>query len=411
MKSILVLGGGFAGLWSAVGAARQLDELGISNDEIGITLVNCDAYHNIRVRNYEPDTSAIRVPLDDILAPIGVERVEGEILDIDWQKQSVTVTNGDNTRSLPYDRLVFALGSQLFRPHIPGLAEYAFSVDTYNEAVALNAHLNTLPEQPDSPGRYTVLVVGAGLTGIEAAAEIPGKLRTAIELFPERVAEIKQIRVILVDHSPHIGSDMGDNALPVIREALASLNIETRTGVSVVVLSSSGVTLESGEFIAANTVIWAAGMRANPLTAIFPIERDRFGRIPVDATMKVKGMENVFAAGDSAWAMMDDTHVSVMSCQHSRPMGRFAGHNVVRDLLAIPPLPLRIEWYVTVLDIGPWGAVYMGGWERKVISTGEIAKKTKQTINCQRIYPPLTGNRAEILAAAAPIVQSPPKKF
>jgi NADH:ubiquinone reductase (H+-translocating) len=411
MKNILVLGGGFAGLWSAVGAARQLDEWGISTEEIAITLVNRDAYHSIRVRNYEPDTSAIRVPLDDILAPIEVDRVEGEILGIDWQKQSVMVTNGDNIRSLPYDRLVFALGSQLFRPNIPGLAEYAFSVDTYNEAVALNAHLNTLPEQPDSPGRYTILVVGAGLTGIEAAAEIPVKLRAAIERFPERVAEIKQIRVILVDHSPHIGSDLGDDARPIIREALASLNIETRTGVSVVALSPSGVTLESGEFIAANTVIWTAGMRANPLTAIFPVECDRFGRIPIDATMKVKSMENVFAAGDSAWAMMDDTHISVMSCQHGRPMGRFAGHNVVRDLLAEPPLPLRIDWYVTVLDLGPWGAVYMEGWERKVISTGEIAKKTKQTINCQRIYPPLTGNRSEILAAAAPIVQSPPKKF
>jgi NADH dehydrogenase len=411
MKNILVLGGGFAGLWSAVGAARQLDELGISTEEIGITLVNRDAYHSIRVRNYEPDTSAIRVPLDDILAPIGVKRVEGEILEIDCQKQSVTVTNGDNTLFLPYDRLVFALGSQLFRPNIPGLAEYAFSVDTYNEAIKLNAHLNTLPAQTDSPGRYTVLVVGAGLTGIEAAAEIPDKLRAAIERFSDRTEEIKQIRVILVDHSDNIGSDLGDDARPIIQEALATLNIETRTGVSVVSLSASGVTLASGEFIAANTVIWTAGMRANPLTATFLVECDRWGRLPVDATMKVKGMENVFAAGDSAWTMIDDTHVSVMSCQHSRPMGRFAGHNVVRDLLAEPLLPLRIEWYVTVLDIGSWGAIYMEGWQRKVIATGETAKKTKQTINCQRIYPPLSGDRSEILAAAAPIVQSPPKKL
>jgi NADH:ubiquinone reductase (H+-translocating) len=411
MKNILVLGGGFAGLWSAVGAARQLDKLGISTEEIGITLVNYDAYHSIRVRNYEPDTSAIRVPLDDILAPIGVKRVEGEILEIDCQKQSVTVTNGDNTLFLPYDRLVFALGSQLFRPNIPGLAEYAFSVDTYNEAIKLNAHLNTLPAQTDSPGRDTVLVVGAGLTGIEAAAEIPDKLRAAIERFSDRTEEIKQIRVILVDHSDNIGSDLGDDARPIIQEALATLNIETRTSVSVVALSASGVTLASGEFIAANTVIWTAGMRANPLTATFSVECDRWGRLPVDATMKVKGMENVFAAGDSAWTMIDDTHVSVMSCQHSRPMGRFAGHNVVRDLLAEPLLSLQIEWYVTVLDIGSWGAIYMEGWQRKVIATGETAKKTKQTINCQRIYPPLSGDRSEILAAAAPIVQSPPKKL
>jgi NADH dehydrogenase FAD-containing subunit len=93
------------------------------------------------------------------------------------------------------------------------------------------------------------------------------------------------------------------------------------------------------------------------------------------------------AAGDSAWAQMDDKHVSVMSGQHGRPMGRFAGHNVVCDLLGEPMLPLRIEWYVTVLDLGPWGAVYTQGWDRNVASVGEAAKRTKQTINCQRIYP------------------------
>ena len=107
--------------------------------------------------------------------------------------------------------------------------------------------------------------------------------------------------------------------------------------------------------------------------------------------------------------MMDDLHTSVMSCQHSRPMGRFAGHNVVADLFGLPMLPLRIESYVTILDLGPWGAVYTEGWDRHVVTRGEAAKRTKQMINCQRIYPPLTGNRAEILAAANPVVQQPPQ--
>jgi NADH dehydrogenase len=66
---------------------------------------------------------------------------------------------------------------------------------------------------------------------------------------------------------------------------------------------------------------------------------------------------------------------------------------------------------VTVLDLGPWGAVYTQGWDRHVVSKGEAAKKTKQIINRQRIYPPLTRNRAEILAAAAPVVQSPPENY
>jgi NADH dehydrogenase FAD-containing subunit len=91
-------------------------------------------------------------------------------------------------------------------------------------------------------------------------------------------------------------------------------------------------------------------MRAHPLTEQFPVPRDRFGRIFVDEFMKVKGMENTFAAGDVARAIFDG-HCTVMSCQHGRPMGRFAGHNVVADLLGEPMLPLRIEWYVTVLTL------------------------------------------------------------
>ena len=71
-------------------------------------------------------------------------------------------------------------------------------------------------------------------------------------------------------------------------------------------------------------------------------------------------------------------------------------------------LPLQIDWYVTVLDLGPWGAVYTNGWDRHVVSQGMKAKRTKETINCVRIYPPASFDRDEILAAAAPEVQAPP---
>jgi NADH:ubiquinone reductase (H+-translocating) len=405
-QRILVLGGGFAGLWSAVGAARKLDQLGIGSDDVAITLVNRDAYHGIRVRNYEIDLKPVRVRLDDVLEPVGVQRIEGEVINIDVQSQAVRVKLSASTgvATLGYDRLVFALGSELKRPNISGLAEHAFDVDTYGGAVRLNAHLQALPGQPDSPGQYTVVVIGAGLTGIEAATEMPLKLQPVLA----QALATRAARVILADHKPKIGSDMGDNARPVIEEALQVLGIETRSGISVVAIDGSGVTLASGEVIPAATVVWCAGMSANPLTRLFQVERDRFGRIPVDEFMKVRGISNVFAAGDSAWAQVDDQHVSVMSCQHGRPMGRFAGHNVVCELLGQPMLPLRIEWYVTVLDLGAWGAVYTEGWDRTVASIGEAAKRTKQTINCQRIYPPLTRNKRAILDAAEPVIQTPP---
>lgn len=404
-KRIVVLGGGFAGLWSAVGAARKLDELGHGPNDVELTLVNRDAFHNIRVRNYEADLSAVRVSLEDVLGPIGVRRVEAEVAGIDLAGQTVAVTAAKGQQTLPYDRLVFALGSQLVRPNIPGLNELGFDVDTYQGGARLNAHLQSLPHRPESPGRFTVVVVGSGLTGIEAATEMPGKLRAALN-----AANLAMpFRVILGDHKSWVGSDMGESARPVIEEALAALGVETRLGIEIQSINSAGVTLKSGELIPTATVVWCAGIRANPLTKLFPIARDRFGRLSVDEFLRVRGMANVFAAGDVALAMMDDSHASVMSCQHGRPMGRFAGHNVVCELFGLPMLPLHIPQYVTVLDLGPWGAVYTEGWDRHVVAKGEAAKKTKQLINCRRIYPPRTRNRDEILAAAAPMVQKPPK--
>jgi NADH:ubiquinone reductase (H+-translocating) len=406
-KRILVLGGGFAGLWSAVGAARHLDQLGVPSTDVEITLVNRDAYHGIRVRNYESDLADVRIPLDDVLEPIGVERIAGAVADINLAAREVLVNTAGGPQTLTYDRLVFALGSQLVRPAIPGADPHLFDVDTYDGAARLNRHLADLPAQPDLPRRFTVLVVGAGLTGIEAAAEMPGKLRAALAA----TGQTYPVRVILADHSPWIGSNMGEAARVVIAEALSELKIETRPGVDVVSVSASGATLKSGEEISAQTVVWCAGMRAHPLTSVFPVEHDRFGRLPVDPYLRVTGVAGVFAAGDVAAVLMDDQHVSVMSCQHGRPMGRFAGHNVVSDLFDLPMLPLTIPWYVTVLDLGPWGAVYTEGWDRHVVAKGAAAKRTKQLINCERIYPPRSRNRTEILAAAAPVVQSPPATY
>src|SRR5262249_28135138 len=172
-KQILVLGGGFAGLWGALGAARKLDELGAGTDAAQVTLVNRDPYHSIRVRNYETDLSGVRVPLDDVLEPVGVRRVEGEVAGIDLGTQRVAVATRGGAEGLPYDRLVFALGSQLVRPNVPGLAEHAFDVDTYDGGARPEAHLQALPDRPASPGRITLLVVRPRPTRIAAATAPP----------------------------------------------------------------------------------------------------------------------------------------------------------------------------------------------------------------------------------------------
>lgn len=394
MKRIVVIGGGFAGLAAAAAAARRLDEAGGSAADVKITLINRDPWHCIRVRAYEQDLSDTRVALADVLDPIGAELVIGDVSAIDTAARTVRI---GSDKTLAYDRLVLAPGSQLQMPDIPGLAQHAFSVDTYLEGERLNQHLAGLGRRTASPGRDTVVVVGAGLTGIEAACEMPEKLKRA---------GIHGGRVIIADGQPHIGSNMGDEARTVIEQALRNLGIEMRPGIRVEAADAGGVTLSGGERIATETLVWAGGMRASPLSAMLPVERDRFGRLAVDEYLRVKGVTSVFAAGDVAAAVLDGTHVSVMSCQHGRPMGRFAGCNAASDLLGLDMLPLRIEHYVTCLDLGPWGALYTEGWDRRVALSGPEAKKIKQTINRVRIYPPRSRNRREILDAYAPVVQS-----
>jgi len=403
LTGVVVIGSGFAGLWAALGAARRLEELAVPTGTVDVTVLSAKPFHDIRVRNYESDLGGCRIPLTDLLDPAGVAHITTEVTGIDSDAAIVTTSRGV---SYGYDRLVLASGSQVVKPAIPGLRECAievvFDIDTYDGAAALQCHLQGLADDPPGQAAATVVVVGAGLTGIEAACEMPGRLATLFARSPVTP------RVILVDHNQVVGSDMGASARPVIEQALSDIGVEIRTGVSVAAVSNLGVSLSSGEQLAAATVVWCAGMRANSLTEQLPVARDRLGRVPVDDYLRVVGMASVFAAGDVAAARMDDEHLSVMSCQHGRPMGRYAGYNVISDLFDEPMLALRIPWYVTVLDLGPADAVYTEGWDRAVVARGAAAKATKQTINTQRIYPPLTRRRAELLAAAAPEVQARP---
>ncbi|TCK39592.1 NADH dehydrogenase [Paraburkholderia sp. BL8N3] len=406
MARIVVLGTGFAGLWSAIGAARKLDELGMRDGSVEVVAINARKHHSIRVRNYEADLGETLVPLSDVLDPIGVRWIEGAVSGIDVASRSIAIRAQGAVRpqSLAYDRLVVALGSRLVHPPIPGLAEHAFDVDTYEGALRLEAHLRALPLLAPSAGRYTAVVVGAGLTGVEIAAELPARLGGIAGEGGGRA-----VRVILADRNAKIGQAMG-GAQPVIERAMNALGVDLMPNASLKSVEANGIECVDGERIDAATVIWCGGMRANPLTEQIPVERDAAGRLFVDAFMRVEGVPGVFAAGDCAHALIDGVRPSVMSCQHGRPMGRYAGHNVVCDLLGLDMLPLHIDWYTTILDLGPWGAVYTEGWDRHLVAEGDAAKRTKRIINGERIYPPRTRVREEILAAAAPVVQAPPPR-
>ncbi|MDN4593989.1 NAD(P)/FAD-dependent oxidoreductase [Polycladomyces subterraneus] len=386
MKKLVIVGGGFAGVWSALGAAWKLHEK--KADHIEIVLISPHPDLHIRPRLYEQDLSDVRVPLDSVLQPVGIRNIQGMVRLVHPMEKQIVL---DGERTLSYDRLVLAAGSRLHRPDIPGLDEWTFDVDTYEGAVKLDRHLRSLPHHP-VPGREVVVVVGGGFTGVEIAAEMVDRLQNI---------GLNDGNIVIIEKGPVLGADWGPHLRAVVQEALDDLGIETRLSTSIRSVTRTGVELDTGERITAATVIWAAGMRANPLTRTIPAEKDELGRLLVDEFLRVNGHPHIFAAGDTAKAKTDDTHHALMSCQHAIPQGKIAGHNAAADLLGEPMKPYRQERYVTCLDLGPWGAVFTEGWDRAVKATKKEAKKIKQTINRVWIYPPV-GNAADILAVAAP---------
>jgi NADH dehydrogenase len=393
---LVIIGAGFAGMYAALSAARLRDIKGVSPEELEIALVAPEPTLVVRPRLYEPKPETVTAPLQDVLKAIDVVYMQGSAETIDTQSRVVGIVTAKGTKkSLSYDRLVLATGSRLFRPNIPGLAEHGFSVDQLEDAIALDRHLRSLADRPALNGRDTIVVAGGGFTGIEAATEMPARLR-------EILGKDAKPRVIIVDRNSAIAPDMGAGPRPVIEDALRKLGVETRLGAGVAALDESGVTLSDGQRIEAETVIWAAGMRAAPLTAQIPAERDNFGRLLVDRDLRVLSVPGVFATGDAARAACDDLgNYALMSCQHATRMGAFAGNNAAAELMGDPTKPYHQEAYATCLDLGEAGAIFTLGWERKLKLVGAEAKNTKRQINTVWIYPP-RAERAAALASADP---------
>ncbi len=386
MTDLLIVGGGFAGVWAALGAASARAQHSRVVSGVRVTLVSRDPWFTVRPRLYEPSVDNARVPLDSVLRPAGVSRVEGLVTGIDTSARSVAVDGPAGRRALRYDRLVVAAGSHVHRVELPGDG-HVFSVDTYDEAMKLHAHLAALAgrEPSGDDSRFTAVVVGGGFTGIETATALVARLRTVAA----RAAPGARARVVVVESAAHVAPGLSGAARSEVERALRSLGIEWRVGSRVTAIHPDRVTLDSDEWIATGTTVWTGGFRANRLAAQLGVELDPIGRVPVDELLRVRGLDGVYAAGDVARAMADDVHVAPMSCQYAIPMGERAGTNALLDLLGIAGTPYSQPDYVTCLDLGEAGALFMQGWEHDVRLTGFWAKLTKETINTRLIYPPV----------------------
>ncbi len=394
MQRLLIVGAGFAGMYAAISAARLRHLQGVSPDDLEIALISPEPFLVIRPRLYEPKPETMRAPLAELFQQMDVRYVQGSVETIDSASALVSFVGPEGKlETLDYDRLVLAAGSRGFRPNIPGLAEHAFGVELMEEAIKLDHHLHGLAKQPSSKARNTVVVAGGGFTGIETATEMPGRLRAIL-------GRDADIRVVIVERNNVIAPQTGDNPRPVIAKAIRDAGVEVILSVGVTTVDANGVTLSNGEHIESATVIWTAGMRASPLTGQIPAPRDNLGRLVVGPDLRVPGVKNVFATGDTAKIAADDVgNVAPMTCQFAIRLGAFAGHNAAADLLGLPTEAYEQKTYVVCLDLGSSGAVFARGWNPQLEQVGALAKATKRDINTVWIYPPAP-DRAKVFAAA-----------
>ncbi|WP_353646841.1 FAD-dependent oxidoreductase [Mesorhizobium sp. WSM2239] len=377
---ILVVGSGFAGFWAGVAARR------VAGFQANIGLVSPRPVLEVRPRLYEANPAALGVDLLPLFDKIGVTYVRGEAVELDTDARKVVLPDG---KRLSYDRLIVASGSRMVRPPVPG-AELAFSVDTQAEAVSFDRRLAEIARDIAEP---SIAVIGAGFTGIELTLELRDRL-----VAHGAAAAAERLRIVLIDRSRTVGHALGPGPRAEIGVAMAAAGVELRLGANVQTMTSESVSFDDGSVLAVDAVVLASGMEASPFAAKVPGERDRLGRVFVDAALRAPFAPEVFVAGDAATADTGDGHRTLQSCQHAGQLGRVAGENAARDLLGRPTVPYEQLRYITCLDLGRFGAVITQGWERRVDKTGGEGKAVKRMVNTQVIYPPTDGSAESLLA-------------
>jgi len=241
----------------------------------------------IRPRLYEAKPETLAVDMLPHLRKLDIGFVRDAATRLDAAAKTVTLAGGNR---LTYDRLVVATGSRMRRPPVPG-AEAAFSVDTQAEAVAFDKRLAEIARDVAAP---TIAVVGAGFTGIELALELRDRLQAH---GADGAAE--RARIVLIDRADVIGPELGPGPRPEIEAALAAAKIELRLGATVSALATDRIGFADDTVLAADAVVLATGMAAAPFAAQVPGERDRLGRVLVDAALKAPAALDIFVAGDA----------------------------------------------------------------------------------------------------------------
>jgi NADH dehydrogenase len=345
-RRVLIVGGGYVGMYAALEMQGELSRAGHK-----LTLVNPENY--MQYQPFLPEVASgnieprhVVVPLRQILKKTSV--LVGEVRRIDHDRRVATVRtpNGEDL-DVPYDVLVLGAGSRSRVLPVPGLAEQGVGFKTVAEAIFLRNHvlsrLDAAAEEPDEDHRRAALsfvFVGAGYAGVEALAELEDMARSALHYYPG--LDPDDMRWVLVEATSRILPELSPDLATYVGSRLRVRGIEVLVNTTLESAEGGVMRLSNGTRFPADTLVWTAGVKPEPLAARSNFPIDEQGRVVVDEFLRVRGVEDAWAAGDNA-AVPDlaTGGLSPPTAQHALRQARRLGRNVIASLRGEPVEPFR----------------------------------------------------------------------
>lgn len=348
--NVVILGSGFGGLW----AAKTL-----ADGPVKVSLIDRHNYHTFFPLLYQ--VGAAELEPEDITQPLrkifwkrsNVRFFLGEVQGVDLSAKVVRIPDHE----IHYDYLVVALGSKPNFYGIPGLAEYAFTLKSLEQGIALRNQILTSFERAACEGDpelrqawLTFTIVGGGPTGVEFAGALMELIHGSLDKdFPK--LDLSQVRVVLLEASDHLLIGMPEELSAYSQKRLTKLGIDVRLKSHVVKITPREVLMKDGTRINSKTVIWTAGVQGNIPGGLWGLTTNRRNQVEVLPTLQVPDHPEVYVVGDLA-GIQQDGHPLPMVAQMGVQTGASAGHNILRQLMGQAPLPFRYHDKGTLDVIG-----------------------------------------------------------
>ncbi|MFI6262968.1 NAD(P)/FAD-dependent oxidoreductase [Micromonospora sp. NPDC051006] len=357
---IIVLGAGYTGAIAAGRLAKRL-----RREDVAITLVNAEPDFVERVRMHQLATGQDLKPrpFREMFSGTGVEFRLGKITGVDVDRRTVAVVDANGAEELAYDTLVYALGSGWNAQGVPGTAEHAYEIASRPGARRLRERLARLD------AGQTVVVVGGGLTGVEAATEI---------------AEARPDLDVALAARGGLGDWLSPKGRAHLRKVFDKLGITAHEHAAVTGVEAGHVTTADGKAIPAAVTVWATGFAVHPIAKATALEVTGTGQIVVDGTMRSVSHPDVYAIGDAAMAMGPGDKPLRMSCASGTPAAWQAADAIAARLTGgkLPNTPIR--YFNQCISLGRKEGLiqYVTADDRAVqaVLTGRLAAVYKELV-------------------------------